>query len=254
MPSTSLHPNLRVLNPLEFEIKDTRFRIVLADFDRYKTTKDEIVVLKPLEWFGYYADLIRNNNVSSILELGIFEGGSAILFGLMFDHLRIVSIDNLPPAPAAMHHIVRLGLLDRVTLRFGVSQDDRSEMEKIVTTEFAPPVIDMVIDDASHQYAASRASFEILFPFLRQAGVYVIEDWAWAHWPGIYQEEKWLDRPALSNLLFELAILAGRRPDLIERIDIRAGTLAAFKNAAPDIGGFKLDENLLMRGRKLSLI
>src|SRR5215475_2942468 len=167
MPSTSLHPILRVLGPLEFEIKDTRFRIVLADFDRYKTTKDEVIVLKPLEWFAYYADLIRNNNVNSILELGTFEGGSAILFGLMFDHLRLVSIDNLPPAPAAVHHLVRLGLLDRVTLRFGVSQDDRAEMEKIVTTEFAPAVIDMVIDDASHQYAASRASLEILFPFLR---------------------------------------------------------------------------------------
>ncbi len=35
----------------------------------------------------------------------------------------------------------------------------------------------MVIDDCSHQLAATRSSFETLFPRLRHGGLYVIEDW-----------------------------------------------------------------------------
>ena len=37
--------------------------------------------------------------------------------------------------------------------------------------------LDLVIDDASHLYGPTMASFEVLFPRLRPGGLYVIEDW-----------------------------------------------------------------------------
>ena len=38
-----------------------------------------------------------------------------------------------------------------------------------------------MIDDASHKLDLTRRSFEMLFPLLREGGVYVIEDWAAQH-------------------------------------------------------------------------
>jgi hypothetical protein len=51
-----------------------------------------------------------------------------------------------------------------------------------VAHEFSAP-LDLVIDDASHIYGPTKASFQALFPLLRPGGLYLIEDWAWAHWP-----------------------------------------------------------------------
>lgn len=250
-----MHPDLRVLGPLEFAIRDTRFRVVMQDYQQHHTTPDEIIVLKPLGLFEQHAQVIRERKVQNLLELGIFEGGSAILFALLFEWLHIAAIDIRPPDPPVLDHLERLGLTERVRLCYGVSQDDRATLEAVITEEFGNEPVDMALDDASHQYELSRASFEILFPMLRPGGVHVIEDWAWSHWPGIFQNSLWTDVPALSNLAFELTMLTGSRPELVEKMEIRPGTIAVFKNAgAPPVSGFRLDTAFLSRGRRIALI
>ena len=64
------------------------------------------------------------------------------------------------------------------------------------------------MDDASHAYEETKASFEFLCPLLSPGGVYVIEDWSWAPHPG-YQSPgaRFSERRALSNLLFEQIML-----------------------------------------------
>ena len=42
----------------------------------------------------------------------------------------------------------------------------------------------MRVDDASHFYFESRATLNLALPYMRPDGLYVIEDWGWAHWPG----------------------------------------------------------------------
>ena len=66
------------------------------------------------------------------------------------------------------------------------------------------------MDDASHTYEETKASFEFLFPLLRPGGIYVMEDWNWAHHPN-YQspDAPFAKRHALSNLLFEQIMLLG---------------------------------------------
>jgi hypothetical protein len=68
---------------------------------------------------------------------------------------------------------------------------------------------DIIIDDASHNYPLSLASFNGLFPLLRPGGVYVLEDWGWAHWGGPWQERSHpeYNEAALSNLVVQ-AILS----------------------------------------------
>jgi predicted O-methyltransferase YrrM len=249
-----LHPDLKVFSPTQFSIGDTRFRVVTEDYHKHKTTADEVVLLKDLRWFEYYAELIHDANVRNLFELGIFEGGSALLFALLFDWLRVVAIDLRPPDAAVLAHLKRLGLENRVKLYYGTSQDNRKALERAAKEGFGETPFDMVVDDCSHVYELTRASFEILFPGLRHQGVYVIEDWAWAHWEGTFQHEQWIDQPAMSNLAFELTMLVGSRYDMLERLDIRHGTITAFKSAVQPLSDFRLADAYRMRGKTLPLI
>lgn len=237
-----------------FEIRGVRFRWMSSDYFSRHTSAKEVIVLKPATWFEYYAGIIRERQVRNLVELGIFEGGSAIALALLFDDLRIAAFDLRQPDPPVTDLLAQLKIADRVRLFYGVYQDDRKTVENAVAEVFGGAQIDMIIDDASHQYAPTRASFEILFPLLRFAGAYVIEDWAWAHWPGSFQTEQWLDQPAMSNLIFELTMLAGSGHVPIEKIDIRTGLTAVYKSESGPLPNFKLDGAFPMRGKALPLI
>jgi predicted O-methyltransferase YrrM len=250
----SAPPAIRVLDAELFEIAGIRFRWVSSDYGSWHTSAKEVIVLKPASWFEYYAGIIRERGVRNVVELGIFEGGSVIALALLFDELRIAAFDLRQPDAPVLDFLDRLGIADRVKLFYGVYQDDRKVVEKAVFDVFGGAPIDMVVDDASHQYAPTRASFEILFPLLRYAGVYIIEDWAWAHWPGAFQTEQWIDQPAMSNLIFELTMLTGSGHVPIEKIDVRTSTAAVYKSAAGPLLNFRLNGAFPMRGKALSLI
>lgn len=94
--------------------------------------------------------------------------------------------------------------------------------------------LDFIVDDASHQYPLTRKSFEITFPYLRRDGVYAIEDWGWAHWHGFEQPKHWAVQPALSNLIFELTMIAASRPNLIDEMTISSGLTMVRKGHAKD--------------------
>jgi hypothetical protein len=87
---------------------------------------------------------------------------------------------------------------------FGSSQTDAELLNKIIQEEFSNQ-LHMVVDDASHSYALTRQSFELLYPRLIGGGFYIIEDWAWAHL-ALFQQQDTLaaQQPALTNLIFDL--------------------------------------------------
>jgi hypothetical protein len=81
-----------------------------------------------------------------------------------------------------------------------------------VDAEFQAQPLDLIIDDASHEYEISKMAFEELFGYLRPGGKYVIEDWGWLHWPGeTWQTAKspFWNQPALTNLIFEIVMTLG---------------------------------------------
>ena len=75
----------------------------------------------------------------------------------------------------------------------------------------------------------------VLLPRLRPGGLYVIEDWGWAHWPGDrfqgrksqYAKERW----PLSRLILELVMVSASRPGLIKRVDVTDGTVYVTRGA-----------------------
>jgi hypothetical protein len=67
---------------------------------------------------------------------------------------------------------------ERVVLALGVDQGDRETLSRVVEQYDCGEGFDLIVDDASHILTPTRISFEVLFPRLRENGLYVIEDWS----------------------------------------------------------------------------
>jgi cephalosporin hydroxylase len=154
-------------------------RWITSDFASHRTSENQIIVLKPRSMIEQYRELTPN--AQRIVEIGIFQGGSALLIADMFPAARILGLDFARGNPAIAHHVERLGFSERMRLQFGVSQDD-PRLGPFVESAFAGERPDLIIDDASHNYGLTTRSFDILWPRLAVGGLYVIEDWGWSYW------------------------------------------------------------------------
>jgi hypothetical protein len=122
--------------------------------------------------------------------------------------------------------------------------------------------VDLVVDDASHTYEATKTSFEILFPLLRPGGIYIIEDWSWAHHPNYQsQDATFSNRRALSNLLFEQIMVLGSTA-LISEIRVWNFLYVIYKPkgavrrpaASRNVTTHSIFDRILSRGKKWSPI
>ena len=223
------------------------FLLDWKDFSR-RTSVDEIVMLKPRVWVESYADLILNQGVRSVLELGVWQGGMAMLLPLLSDEMRYVGVDISAPIEA-IEEIRRSNrrIGDRTRFFFRTSQDD-ARLAAQVRQHFDGQPLDLIMDDASHLYALTKRAFENLFGLLKPGGRYVIEDWAWAHWPGFAVPEGWRATPALSTFLFELAMLSASAPGLIDRIEVEPSKFTVFRGNKPTPEGWSVDGAINLNG------
>lgn len=112
-----------------------------------------------------------------LLEMGVYRGGSLMLWRDYFPAGEIVGIDLYPPQnfPSA----------DRVYIYKG-NQGDMKFLSQ-VAHERAPQGFDIIIDDASHMGELTKIAFWHLFDnHLRPGGIYAIEDWGTGYcddWP-----------------------------------------------------------------------
>ena len=111
------------------------------------------------------------------LEIGIggYEdpkggGGSLRMWRRYFPNAQIVGLDYFDKSPHAE---------ERIKIYRG-DQSDEALLRRIVA-EAGP--FDIIIDDGSHQNAHVLKSFEVLFPLLKDDGIYVVEDTQTAYWP-----------------------------------------------------------------------
>jgi hypothetical protein len=103
----------------------------------------------------------------ALLELGVAEGDSLVMWREGFPRATIVGVDVEVPA-------VDLGP------RVHIVQGDQRDRELLtrVRRSFAPDGFQVIIDDASHLGVHSAQSIQALFvEHLRPRGLYVIEDW-----------------------------------------------------------------------------
>jgi SAM-dependent methyltransferase len=239
-----------------FRLGGIPFKVIVGgDYSRMSTDEDGVVLLKDWEFVERQLRELEGVDISRMLEVGIWQGGSAVLWPLIVPLEKYVGIDRKTDEirfPRAVREHERFAA---VSLYGGVSQDDRERLTEILDQEFDDP-LDLIIDDASHQYRFSKATFNITFPRLRPGGVYVLEDWAWAHWGGKFQEpdHPWAGYPALTNLVFELVMAAASRQDVIARIKIVPGMVLLWRGEAELGHDFDLDHIIVCRGKRLQLI
>ena len=226
--------------------------------DRRPSTSDTFTIVKNEPYLRVYEQLAAGFSPRSILELGIFQGGSYVLLDKLFKPRRMSAVEISPqPVEPLLRYIAAM---EGRFVHFSTSQCDREILGQIVRDELADE-LDLVVDDASHTYEQTKAAFEFLFPLLRPGGAYVIEDWSWAHAPRYQSPDAPLaKRRALSNLLFEQIMLMGST-SLIAEIRvwkflylIRKTETAFGRSEAGKAEGGSIFDQILSRGREWSLI
>jgi hypothetical protein len=193
-------------------------------------------------------------SIRRILDVGIFKGGSAALYTKLFVPEKLVAVEYLPqPVEALERFIVDNDLAARLIPYYGTDQSDPQAMGRILEREFPDRNVDLIVDDASHFYCESRATVNLTMPYLRPRGLYILEDWGWAHWPGdTWQKSKAIpsSKPALSNLVFELCMLCASRPDIVSNIFVTENTVVLRRgDAALAPGTFDIGRHYLCRDR-----
>ncbi|HEX3863189.1 MAG TPA: hypothetical protein VHY35_15995 [Stellaceae bacterium] len=130
---------------------------------------------KPIYYLPMYERLFAPIRFQpfSMLELGIWNGGSVKAWEDYLPQARIAALDlNVP----------ELDVGPRVHLYAG-DQTDTALLSRIAA-EVAPEGFDVIIDDASHVGAMAKTSFWHLFDMHLKAGAYYcIEDWGTGYMP-----------------------------------------------------------------------
>lgn len=229
-----------------FEMDDVRFVMdIRAGKDRGTSKDGEFILVKTKAFLQFYRGL-QQRRPKNILEVGMFEGGSLVLFDKLYEPEKLVGVDIRRPIEALERY--REGR-EHIQPFYELSQDD-PKLADILGDEF-PDGIDLIVDDASHQYKLSRATFHLCFPLLKPGGLYVIEDWSWSHKPPHQAPtHPWSENPALTNLILELVI---NMPDSrqMNRVTVNRD-LVVVEKAGIATGAIDLDDgHSRLRGREL---
>lgn len=246
---------------MKFDILDGRFSFrgasfvidTSAGYKRRPSDAEAFTLVKTQQFLQFYAELSGHTKPRGILELGVFQGGSYVFLDKMFapERMSAIEISKVPVQPLVDHVAATPGR----SVHFGTSQADADALRRVVAEDLGG-MLDMVVDDASHDYTLTRTSFEVLFPLLAPGGLYIIEDWAWAHQP-LYQPQgaPRHEDPALTNLLFEHVMLLASSPKIAE-IRIRKPLYVIRKSAqaVAEGDGDNVWADLKLRGKPLPAI
>jgi hypothetical protein len=219
-------------------LDDLVFRIEHGKADNWDLGDDCFRFYKVKDLVDEYAEFWATRGhvpVRNVLELGIWDGGSAAFWFEFFRPRKHVAVDFQVRQDSRyfVRYLQSRGLGERLKTLWGVDQADRPRLAGIADAEFDGP-LDVVIDDASHLYGPTRASFETLFPRLRPGGLYFLEDWAWEYDPQFRAAGNPLagDR-GMAALVKELTDLAGSGRQLIRRMTVFNGFVAVERGHGP---------------------
>ena len=214
---------------------------------RATSTTDRFVIGKSDKQLAYYRDLGKYR-YRDILEIGMVEGGSLVLWDKWFAPHTLVGVERRaePIAPLEAY------LADKPHIHTFYGRSLGEEGTLTAARRCFSTGIDLVIHNAQ-PYNETKRVFETIFPLVRARGHYIIEDWGWAHHPTAQQAgHRWQDRPAMTNLLFELVVLAGSSA-AIDSIHVDDGLIAIRRGPGKlPAGGLQVDG--LLRGRSLPAI
>lgn len=115
--------------------------------------------------YASYFEPMRDAEIR-LVELGFYGGASAQLWSRYFPQAELSFIDVDPGAAAVV-------LPPRASLAI-LDQADPAGPSWVL--DRSPELIDIIIDDASHLSSKTIASFHTWWPFLKNGGLYIVED------------------------------------------------------------------------------
>jgi len=241
------------MDPIKIPVRDIEL-CLWETLDAWPGSTDRLIYLCKDRAFLHRLEAVAERiRPKHMIEIGILDGGSTIYWQDRFALERLIAFDIEADAPHLRRYLERNNLQGIVRTNFAVAQDDGPALRKAIAEQALCPLVDFIVDDASHQHAQTRATVEILLPFLRPGGAYVIEDWAWGHhltWPS----DLWTDRPLMSPLLSELTLVCGHGSGVIDRIEIDPNFAVLWRGDAtlPKDGQFRLADHYVARGRSFT--
>ena len=121
-----------------------------------------------------------------MLEIGVQAGGSLQMWRDYFGPTACIWGMDISPECSKLKpaHFAN----EQTNILIG-DQADRGYLRSLFAPQAndgAPvlPLLDIVVDDGGHHFVQQIASFEELFPHVRQGGVYLVEDTHTSYWPG----------------------------------------------------------------------
>ena len=205
-----------------------------------------------------HAKQLMHGKVSPVQhkDVGVFKGGSVVLLNEVFAPDALLALELNPlDKPPLQRYLASRGR-GRVTFLRGIDQANRKAVHTACDRAFGDAPIDLVIDDASHWYPQTLATFTALFPRLAPGGLYVIEDWGWAHWPGLHWQVEFggayfADKLPVSNLIVDLALLSAALPDAFPRIAFDSVSIYVERGAGEIARDFDVGALVHNRGQPL---
>lgn len=116
-----------------------------------------------LRFYEPYFSRIRADKIN-LLEIGVLDGASLSMWSEYFPTANIIGADINPNSARFAKGRVRIELMDQ------------SNVEDLVRVGVSSGPFDIIIDDGSHMWDHQTTSFRTLFPFLKDDGIYIIED------------------------------------------------------------------------------
>jgi hypothetical protein len=148
--------------------------------------------------------------IGSLLEVGVYDGGSLRMWREFFPEARIVCLDIDPRCKAFEGGNAKVELCD---------QSDSSQLTAI-GVKHGP--FDVIIDDGSHIWSHQILTFETLLPFLAQGGLYIMEDidTSFGNFVEVYGQDSTI---SAAQYLIKITnyLIAGKEARLNEEPDLR---------------------------------
>lgn len=112
----------------------------------------------------------NQNDKLKILEIGVWKGESLITWSEFYPNSLIVGID--------INNDCKIYESEKIKIEIGSQIDEQFLMD--VVKKYGE--FDLIIDDGSHYQSHMIKSFEILFPYVKKTGVYIVEDTCCSYW------------------------------------------------------------------------
>lgn len=208
-----------------------------------------------------YAAMLKRRpdlHPAHIFELGIWDGGSTAFWFEVFHPAKYVAVDLLDrkDSPYFDRYVASRGLEERVRTYWNTNQAQQDRLLAIVNQDLGAS-LDLVIDDASHLYWPTLRSFEVLFPCLSPGGLYIIEDWAWGHWPEFFDpKHPFAEDEPLTRIITELIEATGTSTAVISSVTVYEGFAVVERGpVSPETLGapFTLESHIKRRPERISV-